>query len=381
MRLRAEPRRQVSTVLQWLTPPLSVLATVVAAFGLFALMGVDPLRALNDLFVAPLTSQQGLSELVLKASPLVMIGVGLAMGFRANVWNIGAEGQLTMGAIAGGGVALYYYGQDGWWILPLMCLAAVAGGMAWGAVPAVLKVRLGVSEILVSLMLTYVAEQFLSFLVLGPWKDPEGMNFPQSRMFSDSATLPILIEGTRVHAGVLVALAVVIVGWLVMSRSILGFEIRTVGSAPAAARYAGFSQTRVVWLTLMAGSGLAGLAGLFEVAGPIGQIIPKITPGYGFTAIIVAFLGRLHPLGILLAGLVMALSYIGADQAQVDMGLPNAATGLVQAMLLFFLLASDFLVRYRLRWVRPVVPNASPSPVRTGDEPAPDAIRGAPQGG
>ena len=199
--------------------------------------------------------------------------------------------------------ALYFYGQDGWWILPLMSLAAVAGGMAWGAIPALLKTRLGTSEILVSLMLTYVAEQFLSYLVLGPWKDPEGMNFPQSRMFSDSATLPILIDGTRVHAGVLVALAVVLGGWFVMSRSILGFEIRTVGSAPAAARYAGFSQTRVVWLTLMAASGLAGLAGLFEVAGPIGQIIPKITPGYGFTAIIVAFLGRLHPLGILLAGL------------------------------------------------------------------------------
>ena len=379
MRLKVEPRRQVSTALQWLTPPLSILATLVAAFGLFALMGYDPVRALTSLFVTPLTSVQGLSELALKASPLVMIAVGLAMGFRANVWNIGAEGQLIMGAIAGGGVALYFYGQDGWWILPLMSLAAVAGGMAWGAIPALLKTRLGTSEILVSLMLTYVAEQFLSYLVLGPWKDPEGMNFPQSRMFSDSATLPILVEGTRVHAGVLVALVVVLGGWFVMSRSILGFEIRTVGSAPAAARYAGFSQTRVVWLTLMVASGLAGLAGLFEVAGPIGQIIPKITPGYGFTAIIVAFLGRLHPLGILLAGLVMALSYIGADQAQVDMGLPNAATGLVQAMLLFFLLASDFLVRYRVRMMKPAgMPNYSPSPAGAGEGPAREASQ---QGG
>ena len=353
MRIRIEPRRQISRLLQYATPPLSMLATVLAAAVLFASMGYDPVRALYELFVAPLLSVQGLSELALKASPLVMIAVGLAAGFRANVWNIGAEGQLTMGAIAGGGVALAFYGQEGVWILPLMCLAGILGGLAWSAIPAFLKTRFEVSEILVSLMLTYVAELLLSLLVLGPWKDPEGMNFPQSRMFSDSALLPTLVEGTRMHAGTLVSLAVALIAWVVMTRSILGFEIRTVGAAPAAARYAGFSRSKVVWLTMLAGGGLAGLAGVFEVAGPIGQIIPKISPGYGFTAIIVAFLGRLHPLGILVAGVVMALSYIGADNAQVDMGLPNAATGLVQAMLLFFLLASDFLVRYRLHLVPP----------------------------
>ena len=361
MRIRVEPRRAVSHALQYATPPLSVLVTVVAAFLMFAALGYDPIRALYDLFIGPLTNEQGLSELALKASPLVLIGVGLAAGFRANVWNIGAEGQLIMGAVAGGGVALIFYGQDGWWVLPLMAIAAILAGMAWAAIPSFLKTRFDVSEILVSLMLTYVAEQFLSYLVLGPWKDPEGMNFPQSRMFSDSAVLPILIEGTRVHAGIIVSLIVVIVAWIVMSRSIVGFEIRTVGSAPAAARYAGFSRNRIIWLTLLGAGGLAGLAGMFEVAGPIGQLIPKITPGYGFTAIIVAFLGRLNPLGILLAGLVMALSYIGADNAQVDMGLPNAATGLVQAMLLFFLLASDFLVRYRIRLVRPAPVDAAPA--------------------
>ena len=353
MRFKVEPRREVPAGLFWLTPVLSVLATVAAAALLFACMGYAPLRALFAIFVQPVLSVQGLTELALKAAPLVMIGVGLAAGFRANVWNIGAEGQLIMGAVAGGGVALAFYGQEGWWILPLMCAAGVLGGMAWGAVPALLKTRFGVSEILVSLMLTYVAGLFLSMLVLGPWKDPEGMNFPQSRMFSDSALLPVLVPGTRLNLGAPVALAVALLGWLVMQRTVLGFEIRTAGAAPAAARYAGFSRARVVWVTMMAGSGLAGLAGVFEVAGPIGQLIPKLTPGYGFTAIIVAFLGRLHPLGILLAGLVMALSYIGGDNAQVAMGLPNAAVGLVQAMLLFFLLGSDFLVRYRLRLARP----------------------------
>ncbi len=353
MRIRVEPRRQVSRTLQYATPVLSVACTVAASALLFALMGYGPLRTLYQFFVAPLLSVQGLSELALKASPLVLIGVGLAAGFRANVWNIGAEGQLVMGAIAGGGVALAFYNQTGIWILPLMCVAGLLGGAAWAAVPAFLKTRFGVSEILVSLMLTYVAALFLSLLVLGPWKDPEGMNFPQSRMFSDAAVLPLLVAGTRLHVGVLVSLGVALVGWLVMSHSMLGFRIRTVGAAPAAARYAGFDRNRVVWLTLLAGGGLSGLAGVFEVAGPIGQLIPTITPGYGFAAIIVAFLGRLHPLGILAAGLLMALSYIGGENTQVVMGLPQAVTGLVQAMLLFFLLASDFLVRYRLRVVRP----------------------------
>jgi ABC-type uncharacterized transport system permease subunit len=362
MRIRVEARRQIPASLQYATPLLSVLCTVLASMLLFASMGFGPWESLYQFFLAPLLSLQSLAELALKAAPLILIGVGLAAGFRANVWNIGAEGQLTVGAIAGGGVALAFWGEDGLWILPAMCVAGILGGMAWGAIPAMLKTRFEVSEILTSLMLTYVAGLLLSLLVLGPWKDPEGHNFPQSRMFSDSALLPTLVDGTRLHAGVPVALLVALLAWLVMSRTLLGFQIRTVGLAPAAARYAGFDRNRIVWVTMMAGSGLAGLAGVFEVAGPIGQLIPKITPGYGFTAIIVAFLGRLHPIGIVAAGLVMALSYLGGENAPVEMGLPNAVTGLVQGMLLFFLLGSDFLARYRLRLV--------PTPTRQESVPA-----------
>lgn len=349
MSLKVEPRREISRTMLYLTPPLSVALTVVAGAVMFALMGYDPFRALRAFFVAPLLSAYSLSELTVKAAPLILIAVGLAAGFRANVWNIGAEGQLVMGAIAGGGVGLLFWGQEGPWILPLMALAGILGGMAWAAIPAFLKARLDVNEILTSLMLTYVAALTLSTLVFGPWKDPEGFNFPQSRMFSDSAVLPVLVEGTRMHAGVLVALLVAVAAWLVMTRTLIGFQIRAVGLAPAAARYAGFDRRRTIWLTMLAGGGLAGLAGLFEVAGPIGQLIPTITPGYGFTAIIVAFLGRLHPLGIVAGGLLMALSYIGGENAQVEVGVPQAVTGMFQGMLLFFLLASDFLVRYRVR--------------------------------
>jgi simple sugar transport system permease protein len=277
-----------------------------------------------------------------------MIGVGLALGFRANVWNIGAEGQLTVGAIAGGGIALLFWGQEGLWILPLMCLAGILGGMAYAAIPAFLKTRLGVNEILTSLMLTYVAILLLSMLVYGPWKDPAGFGFPQSRLFTDSALLPMILEGTRLNLGAVAALLIAVAAWVVMTRTVIGFEIRVVGQAPAAAAYAGFDRNRMIWLCLLTSGGLAGLAGLFEIAGPIGQLIPNLTPGYGFTAIIVAFLGRLHPLGIIASGLLIALSYIGGENAQVEVGLPQAVTGVFQGLLLFFLLASDFLPRYRI---------------------------------
>jgi simple sugar transport system permease protein len=251
-------------------------------------------------------------------------------------------------------VALAFWGEETALTLPLMALAGIAGGMAYAAVPAFLKTRFGVNEILTSLMLTYVATLFLSTLVYGPLKDPLGFNFPQSRMFGDAALLPLLLDGTRLHLGTLVALAVAVAGWVLMSFTIVGFQVRVLGQAPAAARYAGFSAARIVWFCLLLSGGLAGLAGLFEVAGPIGQLVPTISPGYGFTAIIVAFLGRLHPLGIVLSGLLMALSYIGGETAQVEVGLPQAVTGVFQGLLLFFLLASDFLVRYRLR-LRPAL--------------------------
>lgn len=349
MSLRIEPRPEISRTMLWLTPLLAVALTLAAGFALFVLMGYDPLRALRSFFVSPLLTAYGLAELGVKAAPLILIAVGLAVGFKANVWNIGAEGQLTMGAIAGGGIALAFPDQTGAWLLPLMAAAGILGGMAYAAIPAFLKARFDVSEILTSLMLTYVAGLFLSILIYGPWKDPEGYGFPQSRMFPEAALVPVILEGTRLHAGALVALLVALAAWVVMARSILGFEIRVVGQAPAAARFAGFSRQRIIWLCLLLSGGLAGLAGLIEVAGPIGQIIPVLTPGYGFTAIIVAFLGRLHPLGIVAAGLLVALSYIGGENAQVEVGLPQGAVGLFQGMLLFFLLASDFLVRYRLR--------------------------------
>ena len=348
--IRLEPRGQASKTMVYVTPLLAVALTLLSGFILFMAMGFDPLKALYSFFVAPLTSVRGVGELVVKATPRVLCAVGLAIGFRANVWNIGAEGQLTLGAITGGGLALAFYGEGGWWLLPLMVIGGAIGGAVWAAVPAYLRLRFNASEILTSLMLNYVALLLLNYLVHGPFRDPDGFAFPESRLFEADATLPILWAGTRVHLGALFALLAVAGGWLLIARTFIGFQIKVIGLTPAAAGYAGFDQKRIVWLTLLLSGALAGIAGMGEIAGPIGQITASISPGYGYTAIIVAFLGRLHPVGILLAALLMALSFIGGEAAQIAMGLPKAITGVFQGMLLFFLLASDVLIRYRVRF-------------------------------
>ena len=337
----------------YLSPILAIVLTLLCGILIFSVMGKDPIHALYTFFVQPLTTVYGLTELGVKATPLVIIGVGLAIGFRANVWNIGAEGQLTVGAIAGGGLAIYFHDSESLLLLPAMILAGIGGGMVWAAIPAWFRTRFNANEILTSLMLTYVAILLLSYLVHGPWRDPGGYNFPESRLFPDVGMMPVLVSESRLHLGAILALAVVAGGWLLLSKALIGFQLRVIGMAPAAARFVGFKESRLIWFSLLLSGGLAGLAGLSEVAGPIGQLLPSISPGYGFTAIIVAFLGRLHPVGVLLAGLVMALTYLGGETAQIEIGLPAAVTGLFQGILLFFLLACDVLTYYRIRIGRP----------------------------
>ena len=349
MLIKLVRRPEASRTMALLSPLIALALTLLAGIALFMFMGANPGEALYAFFIEPLTSLYGWGELGVKATPLVLIAMALSIGFRAGVWNIGAEGQLTLGAICGGGVALWFHDIEGFWLLPLMVICGILGGMAWAAIPAFLRTRFNANEILVSLMLTYVATLFLSYLVHGPWRDPDGFNFPESRVFNDSATLPMILGGTRLHFGWLLALAAVAGAWVLMARTIIGFQVKVIGEAPAAGRYAGFSINRVIWFTLMLSGGAAGLAGLVEVAGPIGQLQPSISPGYGFTAIIVAFVGRLHPVGVLLAGHLVALSYLGGESAQITLNLPLAVTGVFQGMLLFFLLACDVLIHYRIR--------------------------------
>lgn len=352
MRLRLEPRPEPSRVAGLVSPLVAALATLIVGFVLFTALGRDPLVAFHAFFIKPVESAYGVSELLLKASPLMLIATGLAVGYRANVWNIGAEGQLLLGAVAGGGLALAFADSDSPLLLPAMIVAGALGGMAWAAIPAWLRTRFNANEILVSLMLVYVASSLLSWLVHGPWRDPEGFNFPQSKLFHDAALLPALVEGLRVNAGLLVALAVIAAGYVFLQRSLAGFQMRVAGLAPAAANYAGISAKRTIWLSMLAGGACAGIAGVQEAAGPVGQLLPTLSPGYGFASIIVAFVGRLHPVGILFASLLMSLLYLGGESAQLNLALPSAVTGLFQGTLLFFLLAADVLIHFRLRIAR-----------------------------
>jgi general nucleoside transport system permease protein len=361
--LSLEARPEPSRLMSWLSPLFAAAAIFIVGFVLFSGLGKNPYQAFYVFFVKPVDSLYGVGELLLKASPLMLCAIGLAAGYRANVWNIGAEGQLTLGAICGGGVALALQDYGSAWLLPLMLVAGAAGGMAWAAIPAWLRTKFNANEILVSLMLVYVATLTLSWLVHGPWRDPEGFNFPQSKMFADAALLPNLVPETRLNLGFVVALATIAAAWLFMRRSLVGFQMRVAGLAPAAANYAGISTQRTVWLGMLIGGATAGIAGVDEAAGPIGQLLPSMSPGYGFAAIIVAFVGRLHPLGIVLSSLLMSLLYLGGEAAQMGLALPSAVTGLFQGMLLFFLLAADVFINFRLRVRRRLTAAAAIEPV------------------
>ncbi|MEP7315001.1 MAG: ABC transporter permease [Pseudomonadota bacterium] len=347
---RLEKRAAPSSVLRVAAPLIAVAAMLVTGFIVFAALGQSPLQALRLFFITPLNSVYGVGELLLKATPLTLCALGLAVGFRANVWNIGAEGQLTLGAICGGGVALFWAQPLGSLGLPAVLLAGVLGGMAWAAIPAFLRTRFNTSEILVSLMLVYIAQLLLAWLLHGGWRDPDGFNFPQSRAFDEHLILPLLGDGQRANIAVWFAVALAALSWVFSSKLFAGYRMLVAGQAPAAAAYAGFSERRNVWLALLVGGGAAGLAGVCEVIGPIGRLQTGISPGYGFAAIIVAFVGRLHPLGIVLAALLMSLLYLGGETVQLELQLPAAVTGLFQGTLLFYLLAADLFVGFRLRW-------------------------------
>jgi len=352
--LRLEKRRQPSQTWAYATPILAVIATLIFGGLLFAALGKDPLVAIRTIFWDPLFGQHAFfyrPQLLVKAAPLVLIAIGLSLGFRAGIWNIGAEGQYIIGALCGAGVALAFYPLEAWWLFPLMVVAGALGGFLWAMIPALLKVKFGTNEILVSLMLVYVAEQLLASMSLGLMKNPQGFGFPGSRNLQQypSAHNAEIFAGTGMHWGVAFAIIMVIVAYVLLTRHLTGFQIRLTGEAPRAARFAGVVPARLIIFCLGIGGALAGLAGMFEVSGPSGQVSIDFNVGYGFTAIIVAFLGRLHPVGILLAGLLMALTYIGGEIAQSNLGLPAAAIQVFQGMLLFFLLAVDVLTNYRIR--------------------------------
>ena len=333
-----------------LSPLIAIALTVVCGFVIFAINGVNPFGALYVYFIQTLTAWWSIQDLIVKMTPLILIAVGLALCYLSNTWNIGAEGQLAAGAIAGSVLPIFFPDWQGPLVITLMLVMGVLGGMAYGAIPALLKIRFGANEILTSLMLVYIAGFLLDYLARGPWRNPAGFNFPNSRQFSDGQLLPV-IAGQHITISIVFALVVAIAAWFVLRKTLTGFQIRVLGQAPRAGAFAGFSQNRMTLIAFLISGGLAGLAGICEVAGPLGQLRISVSPGYGFTAIIVAFLGRLNPLGIVLASFILALSYLGGEGIQTTYHLSEQIARVFQGMLLFFVLACDTLIFYRVRFV------------------------------
>jgi general nucleoside transport system permease protein len=371
LKVRLETRPTPSQTMAMLTPLLALVLTIVLGVVLFLILGIDPGKALSMFFLEPLKTAQGWSEVAVKATPLVLIALGLSVCYRSNVWNIGAEGQYVLGTVFASGASLQASEDTSGAYVVVVLLAGVLGGMLWASIVAFLKDRFHANEILVSLMLVYVAELFLGYLVYGPWKDPEGFNFPQTITFASGAGLPGMVSGYRIHWGAPLALVIVTLAWLFVFHTFAGFRLQVVGMAPAAARYAGFSARKSLWIALLISGGLAGLAGALEIAGPLDQLTPYVPVGYGFAGIIVAFVGRLHPFGVVLSGLLMSLFYIGGELAQSRLGLPKAMSSVFQGILLFTLLACDTLVNHKLRLIR-----AAPL---VGATPAALAAKGAAQ--
>ncbi len=354
MRLVLEKRGDHSQFFAVASPFIALLLTLIAGGLIFAARGINPFEGLYVYFVEPLTQVWSVEQLFVKATPLVLIGVGLAVCYMANVWNIGAEGQLTMGAIIGSIAPVMFPAWQDPSILVVMLIMGSLGGAVYGAIPALLKTRFNANEILVSLMLVYVAGLFLDWLVRGPWRDPQGFNFPVTTTFDGWQLLPTF--GGTIHLGALFALLACAALAFLMAKTLKGFEIKVAGNAPRAGRFAGFSRSKMVMFCFLLSGGLAGLAGICEVSSVVTKLQPQISPGYGFAAIIVAFLGRLNPIGVLFSGLLLALSYIGGEAAQVTLGISDKIAKVFQGILLFFILACDTLILYQIRFEHAVKP-------------------------
>ena len=347
------PRDKVSKNWIIIAPILSIVFTIFFGLLIFAFLGYNPLETLYQIFVSPFSRIDRISDILVKACPLIIIGTGLMLCFKSNVWNIGAEGQFIMGALLAGFIALSFPNIETKFFLLITILAGFVGGALWAFIPAILKTKLNVNEILVSLMLVYVAMLFIDFIVRGPLRDPMSFGFPLSKVYPDGAIIskvdfPFIGFLGQFHYGIFIILILCPLIWLFINKTLPGFQIKIFGSSTRASEFAGFNKNKITFYVLLVSGGLSGVAGVIEVSANMGRLQPEVSFGYGFTAIIVAFLGRLNPYGVVIAGIIIATAKLGADNAQMVLGIPKVVTGIFEGMLLFFLLAGETIQKYKI---------------------------------
>lgn len=333
---------------------LSLFLALIFGGIVLALAGENPFTIYQAMLAGALGDWNGVAETLVKTTPLLLAGLGVAVAFRMQLWNIGAEGQLYFGAIFATGTGLFLIPQaPGWAMVPIMIAAGLLGGGLWGLIPGALRAWFGASEIITSLMLNYVAILFSEYLVHGPWRDPQAFGFPGTSPLPDAGWLPHW-GTTRVHLGLFFGLVAALLLWILLRRTRWGYEIGVMGENPRAALYAGMPTKRTILLVMALSGALAGLAGMSEVAGIGHQLQRNLSPGYGYAAIIVAWLARLHPFGAVLVAFLLATLTVGGDRLQMSLGLPAAIAPMLQGTILFFLLGGDVLTRYRLVRTEPI---------------------------
>jgi simple sugar transport system permease protein len=346
MSLRLEARQRTPAWMNVALPVAAIVAALVLCSGLIALAGAGVFEAYGVMFSAALGDSYAITETLVRATPMIFTGLAVAVAFRAKFWNIGAEGQLLAGAVAS--CAVGAIPMPGPLAMLLMALAGAAAGAAVALIPAMLRVKLKVDDVVSSLLLNSIVFYALMALIEGPWKDPLS-GYPISPPIEDTANFPVLIEGTRLHLGVLVALLAAPVVWFVIARTTLGFRIRVTGENPEAARYGGISVQRVLLSAAVLSGALAGLAGVGEVGGVHFQVMSDISPGYGYSGIVIAMLTRLNPLGVVPAAIFLAAVMTGAEAMSRATGVPAFLSDVIQGTALLAMLVALLFTAYRIR--------------------------------
>ena len=350
MKLIAEKRQNSSKLFRFSAPLVSILIALFVAGFLLLAAGVNPLQAYRDIFMEALGSSYGLSETLVKTTPLIFASLGVSLAFRMQIWNIGAEGQIYMGAMGATAVALFSGLENHVVMMTAMFLAAFLCGGAWAGVAGFLRARWQVNEVIVTLLMNYIAILAVDYLIYGPWKDPKGFNFPLTAQFTDAARLAEFFN-TRLHSGFFLALVCALLVYLFMERTVWGYEIKVIGSNPKAAQYAGMRTGLAIFAVLFLSGAIAGIAGFSEVAGLQHRLQHGISPGYGYTAIIIAWLAKRSALGVVIVSFLMGILLVGGDSLQLYWQLPVAFVFAFQGLILFFLLASEFFIQNRVRLV------------------------------